>query len=82
MQEEKHIPNFGNLFTAAFFLSALEMNVDSETFLGRYDKLIPSDSEEESSAEELSESAEELSESADELPGSAEGLSESVEEIS
>lgn len=82
MQEEKHIPNFGNLFTAAFFLSALGMNVDSETFLGRYDKLIPSESEDESSAEELSESAEELSESADELPGSAEGLSESVEELS
>ena len=82
MQEEKHIPNFGNLFTAVFFLSALGMNVDSETFLGRYDKLIPLESEDESSAEELSESAEELSESADELPGSAEGLSESVEELS
>ena len=62
MEEEKHIPNFGNLFTAAFFLSALGMNVDSDTFLGRYDKLIPPDSEDDSAAEELSESEEELSE--------------------
>ena len=58
-QGEKLTSKIGNLFTAAFFLSTLEFNVGSETFLGRCNrKVIPSDSEEESSAAESSEESE------------------------
>lgn len=53
-QGEKLISKIGNLFTAAFFLTTLEFNVDSDAFLGGYNKLIQSDSEEESSAAESS----------------------------
>ena len=52
MQGEKHIPEIGNLFTAAFFLIVLEFAEASDTFLGSYDKLIQSDSEEEFLSEE------------------------------
>ena len=57
-QGEKLISKIGNLFTAAFFLTTLEFNVDSDAFLGGYNKLIQSDSEEESSAAESSEESE------------------------
>ena len=55
MQGEKCIPQIGNLFTAAYFLHTLEFAVALDTFLGSYDELIPSESEEESSAEESEE---------------------------
>jgi len=55
MQGEKHVPQIGNLFTAAYFLHALEFAVPLDTFLGSYDELIPSESEEESTAEESEE---------------------------
>ena len=58
MQGEDRIPKIGNLFTAVYFLHALEFAVASDTFLGSYDKLIPSESEEDSSTEESEESVE------------------------
>ena len=49
----ENIPKIGNLFTAAYFLHALEFD---GCFLGEYKKLIPPESEEEWSEEEPEES--------------------------
>ena len=53
---EDCIQKIGNLLTAAYFLHALEFTACSETFLERFDELIPSESEEELSAEESEDS--------------------------
>ena len=51
MQGEK-IPKLNNLFTAVYFLHALNFSQAEESFLGEYNELIPSESDEESSSEE------------------------------
>ena len=55
---EKRIPKIDNLFTAAFFLYALKFGEATETFVGEENELFPSDSQDESSAEGLSEESE------------------------
>ena len=60
LQGEDCIPKIDNLLTADYFLHALEFSACSETFLGRFNKVIPSESEEELSVEE-SEDSEQLS---------------------
>ena len=51
---ERRIPKINNLFTAAFFLYALKFGEVTKRLEGEENKLFPSDSEDESSAEELS----------------------------
>ena len=58
MKGEKRIPKINNLSTAVFFLYSLKFGEATETFVGEEDELFPSDSEDESSAEELSEKSE------------------------
>ena len=55
MQREDRIPKIGNRLTAAYFFEVLEF-VAPEGTLGRYNKLISSESEEELSDEESGES--------------------------
>ena len=51
MQCEK-IPRLNNLFTAVYFLHALNFSQAEESFLGEYKQLIPLESDEESSSED------------------------------
>jgi len=51
MEGEK-IPKLSNLFTAFYFLHTLNFSGADETFLGEYNQLIESDSDEESSSED------------------------------
>ena len=51
MEGEK-IPKISNLFTAVYFLRALNFPEAGETFLGEYKQLIPSGSDEDSSSED------------------------------
>ena len=46
------IPKLNNLFTAVYFVHALNLYEAEETFLGEYKQLIPSKSDEESSSED------------------------------
>ena len=58
MKGEKRIPKIDNLFQAAFLLYALKFGEATEIFVGEEDEMFPSDSQDESSAEELSEESE------------------------
>ena len=60
MKGDKRIPKIDNLFTAAFFLYALTFGEATKWFVGdsEENELFPSDSQDESSAEELSEESE------------------------
>ena len=51
MQGEK-IPKLNNLFTAVYFVHVLNFSGAEESFLGEYNELIPSESDEESSSED------------------------------
>ena len=51
MQGEK-IPELNNLFTAVYFIHALNLSEAEEAFLGEYKQLIPSESDEELSSED------------------------------
>ena len=58
MKGEMRILKINNLFTTAFFLYALKFGEATETFVGEEDELFPSDWEDESTAEGLSEESE------------------------
>ena len=50
--EGDKIPKINNLLTAVYFLHTLKFSMAEESFLGEYQQLIPSESEEESSSED------------------------------
>ena len=58
MKGEKRIPKINNLFPAALFWYALKFGEATETFESEENELFPSDSQDESSAEGLSEESE------------------------